>query len=96
MRTTWIVTYDVCDPKRLRRVFRVLLGYGDHLQQSVFRCELTPREKVDLQAALGQVIHHRADQILFVDVGPSDGRGRAAISAIGLKYAPSERAAVVV
>jgi CRISPR-associated protein Cas2 len=72
-----------------------LLGYGDHLQQSVFRCELTDRERIELKAALAEVIHHRDDQVLFVDVGPSDGRGRSAISAMGVRYAPSERAAIV-
>jgi CRISPR-associated protein Cas2 len=54
MRQTYIVTYDVCDPKRLRRVFKTLKGYGDHLQLSVFRCELSHRELVELRARLGE------------------------------------------
>src|SRR5690606_35574631 len=45
MRTAYVVTYDICEPKRLRRVYRIMLGYGDHLQYSVFRCELTDRER---------------------------------------------------
>jgi CRISPR-associated protein Cas2 len=96
VRTTWMVTYDVREPKRLRQVFRVLLGFGDHLQQSVFRCELTDRERVELRAALADVIHHREDQVLFVDVGPSEGRGRTGITALGQRYVPSERAPVIV
>ncbi|NLE47060.1 MAG: CRISPR-associated endonuclease Cas2 [Sandaracinaceae bacterium] len=28
---TYIVTYDISDPKRLRKVFQILRGYGDHL-----------------------------------------------------------------
>jgi CRISPR-associated protein Cas2 len=96
MRTTWLVTYDVCDPKRLRRVYRTLLGYGYAVQLSVFRCELTDREHIECRAALAKIIHHREDQLLFVDVGPSDGRGRTAIGALGRKYTPSERAPVIV
>jgi CRISPR-associated protein Cas2 len=96
MRQTYIVTYDVCDPKRLRRVFKTMKGYGDHLQLSVFRCELSHRELVELRARLGSIIHHGQDQVLFVDVGPEDGRGNTSISALGQAYAPPERRAVVV
>lgn len=35
-----LVTYDVRDPKRLRRVAKKLEGYGERLQYSVFRCRL--------------------------------------------------------
>jgi len=27
----YLVTYDICDPKRLRKVYRLMRGYGDHL-----------------------------------------------------------------
>jgi CRISPR-associated protein Cas2 len=96
MRHTYIVTYDVSDPKRLRRVFRAMKGYGDHLQLSVFRCELSHRELVELRARLGSIIHHDQDQVLIVDVGPEEGRGNTAITALGLAYDPPERRAVVV
>lgn len=96
MRTAYVVTYDICEPKRLRRVFRILLGYGDHLQYSVFRCELTDRELVELQGRLGEVIHHRVDQVLFVDLGPADGRARGCIDALGRRYDPFERRAIIV
>ena len=43
-RQSYVVTYDICDPKRLRRVYETLRGHGDHLQLSVFRCDLTRRE----------------------------------------------------
>jgi CRISPR-associated protein Cas2 len=96
MRQTYIVTYDVSDPKRLRKVFKTLKGYGDHLQLSVFRCELNHRELVELRARLGGIIHHDQDQVLFVDVGPEEGRGNTSISALGRVYHQPERRAVVV
>lgn len=96
MRTAYIVTYDIADPKRLRRVFRVMRGYGDHVQLSVFRCELTETELVELRAALDEIIHHRKDQVLFVLIGPVDGRGSTSISALGLAYEPPLRGAIVV
>lgn len=38
MRSTYLVCYDICNDKRLRKVFQVVRGYGDHLQYSVFEC----------------------------------------------------------
>ncbi|NLE85872.1 MAG: CRISPR-associated endonuclease Cas2 [Myxococcales bacterium] len=96
MRQTYIVCYDICDDKRLRRVFKTLRGWGDHLQYSVFRCELTHRELVELRAELGAIIHHTEDQVLFVDVGPVSGRGSTSIAAMGKAYMAPERLAVVV
>ncbi len=96
MRQTYVVSYDVCDAKRLRKVFRILRGYGDHLQYSVFRCELTARERVELQAKLRDAIHQGEDQVLFVDVGPADGRAAEAFWALGKAYVAPERLALVV
>lgn len=96
MRQAYIVTYDVCDPKRLRKVFKVMTAHGDHLQLSVFRCELSHRELVELRAKLARVIHHEQDQVLFVDIGPVEGRGAGSINALGRAYRPPERRAVIV
>jgi CRISPR-associated protein Cas2 len=96
MRQTFIVSYDISDPKRLRKVFKLMKGYGEHVQLSVFRCELTHRALVELRARLGGTIHHDQDQVLFVNVGPEDGRGNTSISAIGRAYKSPERCAIVV
>jgi CRISPR-associated protein Cas2 len=95
VRQAYIVSYDVCDPKRLRRVFRIMRGYGDHLQLSVFRCELNDRDLVELRVKLADVIHHERDQVLFVDIGPAEGRGLAAIRSLGRAYKPPERRALI-
>ncbi len=96
MRQTYIVTYDVCDPKRLRKVFKLMKGYGDHLQLSVFRCDLDTRSLHELRGRLGSVIHHDEDQVLFVDVGPSEGRAATSIGAVGRAYRPPVGIALVV
>jgi CRISPR-associated protein Cas2 len=95
MRQTLIVSYDISDPKRLRKVFKLMRGYGDHLQLSVFQCELSPRERVELWSRLGEIIHHGEDQVLFVDVGPVEGRGSTSITALGRPYTHPERHALV-
>lgn len=83
MRIRYIVSYDISDPKRLRRVFRTMKGFGDPLQLSVFRCDLSASERVLLIEALSKVINHREDQVMIIDIGPVDGRGEDRIETIG-------------
>lgn len=96
MRKTYLVTYDISHPKRLRRVFKTLRGFGDHVQYSVFLCDLSDKERVRLAMALEVEIHHRQDQVLIVDLGPSDGRGPECIESLGRAFIQTERVAVVV
>lgn len=86
MRTTYLVCYDVADDKRLRRVFKTCYNFGDHLQYSVFECDLNPAEKIELEKALSQIIKYDEDQVLFVALGPAEGRGDRVITALGLQY----------
>lgn len=87
MRTTYLVCYDIANDKRLRRVFKTCKNYGDHLQFSVFECDLNPAEKVDLERALNETIKNDEDQVIFVSLGPAEGRGDRVISSLGLPYA---------
>lgn len=96
MRTRYIVAYDICDEKRLRLVFKKMKAFGVHLQYSVFECELSPRELAIMKAALDPIINHEEDQILIIDLGPSEGRGSECIEALGLPYRPRERKPTVV
>lgn len=85
-RTAYLVTYDICDPKRLRAVFNTCRGFGQHLQYSVFRCDLVPAMKARLIAELDDIINHREDQVLIVSLGPSDGPIDAAFESVGRPY----------
>ena len=86
MRNTYIVCYDVADPKRLRRVFKVCKDFGQHLQFSVFECDLTTGEKLQFEEKLGAEIKREEDQILFIRLGPAEQRGQREITAVGLPY----------
>jgi CRISPR-associated protein Cas2 len=87
MQQTFIVSYDISDPKRLRAVFKTMKGWGDHLQLSVFRCDLNPRELVELRSELASII---------VDVGPADGRATTSFNTLGRPTPPTLRTAIVV
>ncbi|MBI4618180.1 MAG: CRISPR-associated endonuclease Cas2 [Planctomycetes bacterium] len=93
---TYLVTYDISNPKRLRRVFRLLEGFGDHLQLSVFRCDLSDVALVRLQAGLAEIIHHERDQVLLVDLGPTGRRADRVVRSLGRSLPPPSRGCVVV
>jgi CRISPR-associated protein Cas2 len=92
----YLVCYDISDDARLRRVYKTMRGFGDHVQLSVFRCELSPRERAEMILALSEVISIEADQVLVVDIGPPDGRAASAFEAVGRPYRPPLRHAIVV
>jgi CRISPR-associated protein Cas2 len=96
MRTSYLVCYDICDDKRLRRVFKTMRGYGDHLQYSVFECQLTASDLVRLRDDLSQIIHHVHDQVLFVNLGPAEGRGERVITALGKPYIAVDAPCIIV
>ena len=86
MRTTFLVCYDIADDKRLRRVFKICRNYGNHLQFSVFECDLNATERIQLETKLSEVMKLDEDQALFVSLGPAEGRGDRVITALGLPY----------
>ena len=96
MRKSYIVSYDIADPKRLRKVFKIMRAWGDHLQLSVFECQLTRMDLVRLRAELADTIHHDQDQVLFVDLGPAEGRGERVISALGKPYVHIDAPLIVI
>lgn len=96
MRRLYFVTYDICDPKRLRRVYKTMKGFGAHLQLSVFQCELPEMDVVKMKAALAEVIHHQEDHVLIVDLGPTEGRPIKNIESLGRGFTQVERHAQVV
>ncbi|MFA7462794.1 MAG: CRISPR-associated endonuclease Cas2 [Anaerovoracaceae bacterium] len=96
MRTLYIVTYDISNDKRLRAVFRIMSGYGDHMQYSVFRCDLSDKEKIHLVEKLHKILKHDEDQVLFFPLGPAGGEREKNIHAIGRPYVPIERGPVIV
>lgn len=95
-RRNYIVTYDICDPKRLRRVFKTCRDFGRHLQFSVFECDLTRLEKAQFEEQLRAYIHHDEDQVIFIDLGPSALRGERVITALGQTYEKIDQPCFVV
>ncbi len=94
-RKRYLVTYDISDDKRRTRVFDILKGYGDHAQYSVFFTELNRGELSGLRSKLRDEIHHREDQILIVDLGPTSAPLAHDLEVLGRGYEPPVRCIVV-
>jgi CRISPR-associated protein Cas2 len=91
----YIVTYDIADPKRWRRVFRLMEGFGEWLQLSVFQCRLTAQRRAELIVLLYGIIHHNHDHIILMDVGLADQVAPRVVS-LGKTYEPLERGPIIV
>lgn len=73
MRSYYLVSYDIADPGRLRRIHKTMRDFGDGIQLSVFLCQLTDLDRATLERRLLEVLNQRQDQVLFVKLGPVDG-----------------------
>lgn len=91
----FIVTYDIADQKRWRRVFKAMHGYGDWLQLSVFQCRLSRRRRAELESRLRELVKNGEDHVLLIDVGPAD-RIELAMESIGKTFSKVERRATVI
>lgn len=68
----FLITYDITDTKRWRRVFRLMKGYGEWVQLSVFQCRLSDRRHAEMVQLLDNIIKDQSDKVLIVDLGPAD------------------------
>ena len=62
----------------------------------VFECQLNATDLVKVRAELAAVIHHEKDQVLFVDLGPAEGRGDHVITALGQPYTAMDSPCIIV
>lgn len=91
----YVVSYDIADQKRWRRVFKLMKGYGEWLQLSVFQCRLSRRRQAELLALLDGILHHKEDHVVLLDVGPADSVKPRVVS-LGKEFEPVAREPTIV
>lgn len=94
-RLRYLVSYDIANAKRLRRVAKTLESYGTRLQYSVFECPLDDLRLTQARAALAEIINTDHDQVLFVSLGPDAADATLVIEAMGLPYTVRSRVTIV-
>jgi CRISPR-associated protein Cas2 len=63
---SYLVCYDIADPKRLRKVARCCEDFGYRKQFSVFLCRVSATDFVRLRSRLYDIIDLTEDQVLFI------------------------------
>ncbi len=94
-RIRYLVSYDIANAKRLRKVAKCLESYGTRLQFSVFECPLDDTRLAQAKASLSTIINTDHDQVLFVSLGPAAGDATLIIEAMGLPYTVRSRVTIV-
>ena len=59
----YIIAYDIPLDKRRSKVHKLLCGYGNWTQYSLFECWLTKRHLVELRAKLNKILEPLEDTV---------------------------------
>ena len=86
----YLVAYDIADQKRWRKIFRLMKGYGEWLQLSVFQCRLTQKQHAEMIYLMDEIIHHDHDHIIIMNMGPAD-KIKPKVVSLGQTFTTIER-----
>lgn len=96
MRRCYLVCYDIREPKRLRHVHKVMKGYGEPWQYSVFFCVLRDIDRVRMQSDLENEMNLKEDQALILELGADETASRQAATTIGQSLPKQNGGTVVI
>lgn len=68
-RKNWIISYDICDARRLRRVYRLCCDHATTLQNSIFWAEFSQKELKNFVGQLEIEIDSAEDDVRIYPVG---------------------------
>lgn len=93
-----LITYDVSvvtadGRRRLRNIAKACVDYGTRVQNSVFECELTPAQYVELKAELLDIYDPDEDSLRFYHLGK---KGREKVEHHGAKAVVDPHAATLI
>jgi CRISPR-associated protein Cas2 len=60
---SWLIGYDITDPKRLQRIYRIMLRYATPLEYSIFLFTGTEQEKIRCIDELLAIIDVNSDDL---------------------------------
>lgn len=95
MEHVYLVCYDIADPKRWRKIYKTMQGYGTWLQLSVFQCRLFRTDFLHMTDQLTTLMHDDEDHVLVIDVGPAENIA-IHVESYGKPFKPIERKPVIV
>ncbi|MEM1256465.1 MAG: CRISPR-associated endonuclease Cas2 [Cyanobacteria bacterium P01_H01_bin.21] len=60
----YLVCYDIRSQKRWRKTYKLLQGYGESVQLSIFRCRLSQRDREKLRWELAKILTEDDDLLV--------------------------------
>ena len=98
-RRLYLCAYDIASTrdgdKRRARLYELLLDHGEHVQYSLFLCELTAAEHVRMLAAAQAILHEGQDQLLILDIGRDHFDWSLRLACVGKSWTPQVRSFIV-
>ena len=91
----YIISYDIRDPKRWKKIYKTLKGFGEWLQLSVFQCRLNKIAALRLEAAIRDIMDQREDHVLIIDIGPAENV-QPKVHSIGKLFEPIQRRSLII
>jgi len=89
--TLYVIAYDIPDDKRRTKIHKMLCGFGEWTQFSLFECFLDAKELVSLRAKLHDLVNPQEDSIRLY---PLCSQCIASVETIGTK-APDQKIAYI-
>lgn len=66
MKVNWLILYDISNPKRLRKVSKLLEGEGLRVQKSLFECTWDEAHGILMESKLKELVDLEKDYILSI------------------------------
>jgi len=91
----YVVSYDIREPRRWRKVYQVMHGFGERLQLSVFQCRLGKERVLKMEDVLRRLVDQTEDHVVILDLGPVE-HVEVRVSSIGKAFEPVGPGPVIV
>lgn len=90
----YVVTYDIPDDKRRKKVADLLVGYGQRVQYSVFECVLDGKQYEEMQRRLKKRVKLAEDNVRFYGISQHT-LAQAEVWGVGLPVASVASSVIV-
>lgn len=71
----WLIIYDIKNEKRLNKVAKIIMEYGERVQKSVFECEANNKALERIRMRINKIIE-KEDYIVYFDICETDWQKR--------------------
>lgn len=89
----YLICFDIVDDQIRNKVAKVLEGYGDRVQKSVFECVLSKTQLKTLKGKISKLINDEQDSVHFYRLCK---RCVEEFESLGLKHDPDRRDYVLI